>query len=202
MTRHLASCIQNVSSAEGQQKGKGGKVLHLQAQGRDNPQYWMHIEIPAQETLATLDSFLRDIWVECCGHLSLFEIGGITYSSYEDSDFNDENMNVRLGKILEPGMQFIYQYDMGTTTELTLKVVAERTKPTKKEETVTLLARNEEPIIPCDVCGKPATNVCSECVYDEGGWLCDDCAEEHECGEDMLLPVVNSPRVGMCGFTG
>ena len=34
------------------------------------------------------------------------------------------------------------------------------------------------------------------------GWVCDECAPKHKCGEDMLLPVVNSPRVGMCGYTG
>jgi hypothetical protein len=27
-------------------------------------------------------------------------------------------------------------------------------------------------------------------------------SEEHECGEEALLPVVNSPRMGMCGYTG
>lgn len=29
-----------------------------------------------------------------------------------------------------------------------------------------------------------------------------DFRKTHECGEDMLLPVVNSPRVGMCDYTG
>ena len=24
----------------------------------------------------------------------------------------------------------------------------------------------------------------------------------HECGQEMLLPVVNSPRVGVCGYVG
>jgi hypothetical protein len=32
--------------------------------------------------------------------------------------------------------------------------------------------------------------------------LCQACAEDHECGEDMQLPVVNSPRVGVCGYAG
>ncbi len=36
----------------------------------------------------------------------------------------------------------------------------------------------------------------------DAGWLCDSCAEDHKCGEDMLLPVVNSPRTGVCGYTG
>ena len=50
------------------------------------------------------------------------------------------------------------------------------------------------------LCGKPATSVCTVCVYEEGGWLCAECAKAHECGEEMLFPVVNSPRVGMCAY--
>jgi hypothetical protein len=33
------------------------------------------------------------------------------------------------------------------------------------------------------------------------GWLCDAHAEKHK-HQDMFLPVVNSPRVGQCGYTG
>jgi hypothetical protein len=62
--------------------------------------------------------------------------------------------------------------------------------------------RNTPPLILCNVCGKPATEVCAQCIYDGEGWLCDDCAVEHEGGEEMLLPVVNSSRVGMCAYTG
>ncbi|MDI6903856.1 MAG: hypothetical protein QMC77_09015, partial [Methanocellales archaeon] len=57
-------------------------------------------------------------------------------------------------------------------------------------------------LIICESCGKTATRVCTQCVWSGEGWLCDECAGKHECGEDMLLPVVNSPRVGMCGYTG
>ena len=35
----------------------------------------------------------------------------------------------------------------------------------------------------------------------EKGWLCEAHAEKHR-HQDMFLPVVNSPRVGMCGYTG
>ena len=54
----------------------------------------------------------------------------------------------------------------------------------------------------CGVCGKPATQVCTECMWENTGWLCDECASKHDTDEEMFLPVVNSPRVGMCGYTG
>ena len=202
MSRHLASCPQRASNANANsQKQKKTTVFHLVVDGRDNPQYWMHINVPAETTLTTLDNFLRQTWVECCGHLSNFEIAGTTYASHPDSEFGDKSMRIQVGKILSPGQQFSYEYDYGTTTELRLKVVSEE-KEAVKEKSIQTLARNEPPMITCDGCGKPAEYVCSECIYEEGGWLCDDCAETHECGEEMLLPVVNSPRVGMCGFTG
>jgi len=49
-------------------------------EGRDLPTYWMHLEVTASTTLATLDQFLRNTWPECCGYLSAFEIGGVRYT--------------------------------------------------------------------------------------------------------------------------
>jgi hypothetical protein len=98
-------------------------------------------------------------------------------------------------------MTFAYEYDFGTTTELRLRVMAERDGAWQREA-VQLLARNNSPVIPCEACGQEATQVCSQCIYEGQGWLCDACVAAHACGDDMMLPVVNSPRVGMCGYTG
>lgn len=66
-----------------------------------------------------------------------------------------------------------------------------------------MLARNHDPQLPCEKCGKGvATQICSDCQWSGEGWLCDKCAGRHKCGEEMLLPVVNSPRAGVCGYTG
>lgn len=161
----------------------------------------MHLEVPATATLGDLDDFLRRTWLECCGHMSLFEIGGVDYYSELVDGLPGRRMNVQLGKVLAPGLKFSHEYDFGTTTELALTVAAERQGPTHGKSIV-VLARNDPPDIACDLCGRPATSVCVQCIYEGGGWLCDECAQEHPCGEDMLLPVVNSPRVGMCGYTG
>jgi hypothetical protein len=114
---------------------------------------------------------------------------------------NEKSMRVRLEKVLSPGQAGTYKYDYGTTTELRLRVISEDVAETKGKA-IQVLARNTPLVIPCEICGKVATNVCSQCIFEEKGWLCDDCAEDHECGEEMLLPVVNSPRVGMCAYAG
>jgi len=161
----------------------------------------MHLEVPAQATLEDLDRFLRRTWLECCGHMSAFEIGGQRYSVGPLEEFDEQDLLVALGNVLEPRLKFTYEYDFGTTTHLALKVVSER-EGEMKPKSVRILARNDPPPIPCESCGKPATLVCSVCIYTDEAWYCDDCTEKHTCGEDYFLPVVNSPRVGMCGYTG
>ncbi len=54
-------------------------------------------------------------------------------------------------------------------------------------------------------CDQPAAWLCMECIYEfnETGALCDEHAREHphtNYGEPV--PLVNSPRVGMCGYDG
>ena len=187
MTKHLASCTQKQTADS---KSPLQRSFQILAEGKYLPAYWLYLEMPAQTTLKVLDGFLRDIWLECCGHLSAFNV-----------DKNEQNMNTPLYKILETGMKFDYEYDFGSTTHLTIKVMADELCD-PKNKSVKLLARNEPPLIKCSECDKPATQVCTECIYDNAGWLCDDCVSDHECGEEMLLPVVNSPRVGVCGYTG
>ena len=200
MTRHLDKCKQEHS-----QRDTGTKrILHLQVEGRHAREYWLHIEMPADAKLQDLDRFLRKIWLECCGHLSAFTIAGQTYDVSPEGDpwsgRKPKGMSAKLGDVLEPGVKFEHEYDFGSTTELALKVVAQRQGALKS---IVILARNDPPNIPCGVCGKPAAQVCTQCMY-EGpkGWLCEEHALEHECGEDYFLPVVNSPRVGVCGYTG
>jgi hypothetical protein len=84
MTQHLKYCKQRAVTIAGEDavpSESKTRLLHILVEGRYNPQYWMHLEIPASEELATLDDFLRSIWLECCGHLSAFNINGTSYES-------------------------------------------------------------------------------------------------------------------------
>jgi hypothetical protein len=200
MTSHLKSCRKKVDGSESPRKAARRTTFHVVVEGRYASEYWMHLEVPAEATLETLDQFLRDTWLECCGHLSEFTIEGRRYS-VEPMDCDDGFLDVKLKDVLAPGMKFEHVYDFGSTTHLRLKVVSEEENPLKRDE-IRVLARNEAPVIPCDECGKPATQVCTQCMYSGEGWLCEECAARHDCGEPMFLPVVNSPRVGVCGYAG
>ena len=204
MTKHLKSCKQKEGISKTISSGRRPrktKSFHLVVEGRYLPDYWMHLEVPANAKFEALDTFLRQIWLECCGHMSAFTVEAKTYSVAPMAEFNDKSMNVKLGQVLSPGMRFYHDYDFGTTTYLALKVVSEQQSQVKGKP-IQVLARNEPPLIPCVSCSNTAVQVCGQCTWSGEGWLCDQCAADHECGEDMLLPVVNSPRVGMCGYTG
>lgn len=210
MGKHLATCpvrmAEEIVSSPVEKPDKPvTKFFDLLVEGRYAPMYWMYLKMPITATLSDLDSFLRDEWLECCGHLSAFRIGEDSYTSMVDElwGMDDKNMvGVKLGKVLKVGDQLTHEYDFGTTTELKLKVIAEGEKVAGKGKVnrVEVLARNDAPEIPCQNCGALATQVCAQCIYEGEGWLCDKCAGEHECDEDMFLPILNSPRVGMCGY--
>jgi hypothetical protein len=157
----------------------------------------MHLAVPAKAPLSRLDDFLRHIWLECCGHMSAFEIDGIRYSVSPMEE--ERGMGAPLSRVLDVGSKFFYAYDFGSTTELALKVVGFWNQG-KPRGAVQLLARNDPPQIICGQCKtQPATQICIE---SEETWLCETCMAAHECDDAMHLPVVNSPRVGVCAYTG
>lgn len=196
MSRHLSSCIKK-RGREGE-----GDSFHLFVTDKYCSWYWLHLLVYKEGTLFTLDRFLRDIWLECCNHLSAFTIDGKSYSAQEDlyMDSSSYHFHVSLEEVLSLGMKFEYEYDFGSTTQLSLKVLGESPRLDKKE--ILVLSRNYPPGIPCFHCDNLAAEICSQCIYEGEGYLCEDCASNHPCGEEMLLPLVNSPRAGVCGYCG
>ena len=205
MSKHLQKCRIESADKVGDPKGKAKvqgptKTLHLFVQG--SPEYWLHLEAAGDATLEQLDQFLRKIWLECCGHCSDFEIEGVAYTPMPSSDYRTEkSLRVALDRVLREGQKFQHTYDYGSTTRLELKVVGTR-EAAFPARFIQLQARNDPPEILCVDCGAPAVLVCTQCLWDGAGWLCETCAQNHECGDEYCLPVVNSPRCGVCGYTG
>ena len=184
--------------------GEKHKTFLVRISAMGTTDYWLYIRLNSATSLKRLDHFLRRTWVECCGHLSQFLIEDACYSDdvEDDSGFETKKNTVKSGKVLYKGLKFTYEYDMGTTTGLNLLVIGEYHEK-ERDTDITLLARNNTLSHKCQKCGKTATLICSECIYEDGSpFLCNTCAKNHKCGEDMALPVVNSPRMGMCGYTG
>ena len=212
MTRHLKSCRESHIGEEAgvrRRSGRRKQGFHLTVEGVDRPWYWMHLEIAGNAPLEALDYYLRQIWLECCGHMSAFTIRGRNHFREDRrmwADLNDLDMEVPLAQALRPGMRFTHEYDFGDTTELALRVVSQG-DISPDHSSIRLLARNDPPEIPCAECDSLAAKLCTECYWgDRKFFYCDSCVESHKAQmpshEEMFLPVVNSPRIGQCGYTG
>lgn len=204
MLRHLASCKERAKRIEAESSGKKCGYFELVIYGKYDKDYWLIIEVRDTATLEDIDSFLRDIWLECCGHLSAFEIEGESYEVEPDSFWGQEakSMNCSLKEVLRKGMVINYEYDFGSTTELVINVHDYRTGHCKEEE-LTILSRNNAPVFICGVCGKEdAKYIDLDRIYDGNPFLCEECAQLPEQEDEYLLNVCNSPRMGVCGYEG
>ena len=199
MSRHIQTCAkrQEVIALANRKRGKNEVLHHLQVQDAWYGDFWLHLEMPGSAALEDLDDYLRAIWLECCGHLSQFSFGGWR---------GDEiPMHTKVSRIFEPGAELTHIYDFGTSSETLVKVVGTREGKATTPHPVALMARNDQPEVPCVECERPASWLCMECLYehDEPGTLCDEHVKTHphdDYGEPV--PLVNSPRVGMCGYDG
>jgi hypothetical protein len=187
MARHLAAC------AREHDPGAGSETLvHLLIEASGVPEYWLYVEGREDASLDQLDRLLRSTWLECCGHMSAFYVRGV-----------EPAKRSRLGSVFRSkGIPFKYEYDFGSTTALKGKVIAFRDGSIGRSA-VRLLARNTPLEWKCTSCKSPAELVCPLCIYSGPSLFCKKHAREHGCAEeDPFLPVVNSPRMGVCGYSG
>jgi hypothetical protein len=168
--------------------GAGEQCYLLKIEAMYDKNYWLYADVPLSGSLSALDGFLRKIWLECCGHLSAFYGSGRTVIG-----------KGRKWNTFAVGEKFEYEYDFGSSTELTIEILGETVRK-KQKNTVRLLARNIPPFIQCSSCENPATVICAECYDSENPFFCDSCIENHD--HEFLLSVVNSPRMGVCGYDG
>ena len=79
---------------------------------------------------------MRDIWLECCGHMSAFHAA--------KRGWGDEISESRKVGSFEVGDKIVHEYDFGSTTE-TLITFVSKTKRPPQRNAVRLLARNVPP---------------------------------------------------------
>jgi hypothetical protein len=194
--KHLAACPQ-YQQAQSESNQPSENIWRIRVQDAYSSDYWLELDMRGSASLTQLDKYLRAIWLECCGHLSEFTLGGWGGRKLAKARKADE--------AFAPGMVIRHIYDFGTSSETDIRVQDTRHAIPLSKHPITLLARNLPPQFTCQDCGKPATCWCQECVYAEEkpGFLCDEHAEEHP-HEDYggVMKVVNSPRMGMCGYDG
>lgn len=227
MSKHLEEHLQEKAVGI-QQHGLSFHIKVTADKWMNDLPYFLNILADGNATLKDVDDFLRKIWLECCGHLSSFETprklrtasGLSIYEAldlYEREQTEAHRMNLesfeheipkirKLRAILSKGLKIDYEYDMGSTTCLQLSVLSEL--PIQADKKIVLLSRNEPLEVLCSHCHtRSAASICVVCDSTEDALFCRDCAREHErtCPDfkDYAhMPVVNSPRMGVCGYIG
>lgn len=201
MAKHLSACPKRKNalgtSGENDPKtGKKEKIYHLKAQDAWLNDFWLHLEICGSATLKDLDRYLRAIWLECCGHLSQFSTKGRLGEEIA--------MDSKVSAVFHPGLELTHIYDFGDSSETLIKVVGEREGAPLSEHPIYLMARNELPEVETCGCGKPGAWLCMDCENDsdEVVVLCKKHAEEEKYQDQVMLPIINSPRTGRCGYAG
>ena len=189
LQRHIKSCIKkNIED-----KNASTTLYWFKIYDKYMPDFFLHILVSRKAKLFHLDRFLREIWLECCGHMSDFHVNKKTIDMGEPIE------------VISTYKKVDYTYDYGSSTELVIEF--KEAFKGDQDYYIKLLARNAEFKEKCHKCNKKlAKFICTECLY--GGdetIFCKECTkkhtEEHHDGEDyMISNFVNSPRTGICGY--
>lgn len=197
LSRHLKSCAKR-KEANANAKGKQTETIyHLVVRDAYITDFWLHLEVNGRSSLTTLDRYLRAIWLECCGHLSEFSIGGWRGRKIGKSR--------KISAVFSSGVELTHIYDFGTSSETLIKFVSTREGKPLTNKPIYLMARNNMPDAICDECGETAGWYCVDCLIKQGKQigLCQEHLADHDHDEyGGPSPLINSPRLGMCGYDG
>lgn len=199
MLKHLATCatrLHAIAEADGAH-GTVEQIYHLQVRDEWGGDYWLNLEMPGSAKLKDLDSYLRVLWLECCGHMSSFAFIKWT---------KDIPMSTRIDRVFTTGTEVTHIYDFGSSSETLVKAVDVREGKKLTSRPVYLMVRNNMPQADCTECDQPAKGLCMQCVIEDqtSGQFCAKHLKAHLKKHDEYnsLPIVNSPRTGMCGYEG
>ena len=192
ISRHLTSCLKQ--TLDKHPRDESTTYLHLLVRGLHRPEFFLHLLVMETITFKKLDRFLRDIWLECCGHMSGFWVL---------PDRIELSKGRRMADVFHQVSDLLYEYDFGDTTALSISCKGRYAGCTDLVGHIVILSRNNKPIFYCDECESGiAEVVCTECQWDSNGFLCRECAKNHPCDSELILPISNSPRFGVCAYVG
>ena len=218
---HIARCAEARYGIRGTRAALKGRsrTVHISVGSPERP-HWMELGVRADTTLLELDRFLRSVWLECCGHLSHFDIGGVVYSvmvprpgddfHFQPMDEHEEkwrHMGKTVGSAIKPATWFEHQYDYGTITELDLRHVnefeglAQALSPSQPWHggKIVVIARNH-PLQSFCLCGGPAQwrVVSEDDEYDDP----DDELVDREADEFLFWDGDRDDDLGLNTFCG
>lgn len=164
MIGHAAACVATHDAA-----GAPEALVVLRVAAVCEWRYWLLLEAKATAPLRHVDTLLRQLWLECCGHMSAFRVGRsqVALTRAVASAFPGA------------GVTLDYEYDFGSTTALTVERIGER-RGALGRAAVRVLARNDAIVWTCANCASPASVLCPFCFDSDAVLFCDIHADLHE----------------------
>ena len=147
--KHSARCPQLHEQVIGAASGKPETLLRVRMQDGYEGTFWLDVEVRSGCTLGDVDAYLRAIWLECCGHMSKFSIGGWGGT--------DAAKSRRVQAVLTDGVELTHIYDFGTESVTRITAVGSRQAVPLSQRAITLMARNLPPEVTCVDCDRPAS---------------------------------------------
>lgn len=188
-------------------------LLHIQ--DADIEGYWMFVGCVCSTTLEELDVFLREKWVDCCGHMSEYTksksgkiigmkttMDQVYQQTYPivDSKKSTKSAKSTKSNVMMEIEPIRYDYDFGSPTTLFITILQKYEKCIFDDK-IFLLMENDPILFKCKKCRKRSTQICDSCIIK----LCVNCSKKHECPESdeaIIYDLYNSPRIGVCGYFG
>lgn len=215
MLEHLSECKNREIKVYDSKRKKEG-FFDILITSKSNEDYWMIIEVSEKTMLKEIDTFLREIWVGNEDCLSEFKIENIKYK-YLPSGRTlyvepNQSMYHTVKNILEEEKTFDYTYAESKYTKIELNVFKYREGIRHEEEDIVLLSRNISPKMTCCKCRQNQAIWVDSEMYSLGydAFWCEECREEIRKNAgikewellDNLLPICNSPRMGIDDYEG
>lgn len=141
---HSLSCVTTAAptlvsnNLHSKNAGNGTILVWVRA---DEVRQWMMLAVRPTTSLLQLDQFLRNLWLECCSHMSRFEIGATRYSAHVSdpgdarlgatylAEPNERSLMYTVEETIRPGELSRHEYDYDYTTCLDLECVAVLPEP-------------------------------------------------------------------------
>ncbi len=200
MAKHLKSCPKHLAARAKAESGNSVSeaLYYLRLYEPYGKDFWLEVEIRGSAKMKDLDFYLREIWLECCGHLSEFSAGG--WGSPKIA------MTKKVAEVFDRYAEIIHLYDFGSTSTTAIKLISQRDGKPLSKHPIELMARNLMPEIECRDCEEISKWLCVQCLYEYqvGGMVCQKHYKKHKSHDEYGEPLklVNSPRLGTCGYTG
>ena len=108
MMAHVEMCV-----AAHDEIGQPQPLVAVRFAAVGAPRYWLIIEAKGDAQLGHVDALLRQLWLECCGHMSAFRLGRRELAMTTAAAI----------AFARAASKVDYEYDFGSTTALTGELV-------------------------------------------------------------------------------